>query len=98
MKKISIIVLIISVILFLLGVFFACNKHFKYILPKEYKKEIEILLEQEIPKATQEIDGLYEKIENEKDPFDKVGLIEMGVDIIFFDFFSFNAFCIPCRC
>ena len=87
MKKSLIITSIISIVLFVITLFVAYDKHFRYILPKEYKKEIEILLEQEIPKATQEIDGLYEKIENEKDPFDKVGLIEMGVDIVFFDFY-----------
>lgn len=78
---------LILIILFALGVFFAYDKHFKYILPDECKKEIATLLEQEIPKSTQEIDGLCEKIENEKDPFDKVGLIEMGSDIVFYDFY-----------
>ena len=79
MKKLSIIVLIISIILFSLSVFFAYDKHFKYILPKEYKKEIELLLEQEISKATQEIDGLYKEIENEKDTLSKKILIETGI-------------------
>ncbi|MBR5303243.1 MAG: hypothetical protein IKU37_00260 [Candidatus Gastranaerophilales bacterium] len=88
MKKISIIVLIISIILFSLGVFFAYDKHFKYILPKEYKKEIELLLEQETPKATQEIDGLYKEIENEKDPYDKEILIETGINTILFNLYN----------
>jgi len=79
---------LILIILFILGAFFAYDKHFKYILPDECKKEIVTLLEQEIPKSTQEIDGLCEKIENEKDPFDKVGLIEMGSDEIVFCLFN----------
>ena len=88
MKKLSIIVLIISIILFSLSVFFAYDKHFKYILPKEYKKEIELLLEQEISKATQEIDGLYKEIENEKDTLSKKILIETGINTILFNLYN----------
>lgn len=85
MKKF--IVLFLAIILFLLGSYFAYDKHFRYLLPKEYKNEINALLEKEIPKVTQELDELPGRIEREKDPFDKEGLIEMGVDIVFFDFY-----------
>ena len=87
MKKLTIIFLITLIVLFSISVFFAYDKHFKYILPKEYKKEIEIILEQEISITTQKIDKLYKEIENEKDPLDKKLLIEYGVDGVFFDFY-----------
>jgi len=88
MKK----VLILSLILILVVAFFSYDKHFKYLLPKEYKNEINILLEKEIPKSIKEIDELFEKIDNEKDPFDKQGLIEMGTDeIVFYLFIKIKA-------
>ena len=86
MKKF--IVLFLAIVLFLLGSYFAYDKHFRYLLPKEYKNEINALLEKEIPKVTQELDELPGRIEIEKDPFDKEILIDMGVNIILFDFYS----------
>jgi len=77
---------LILIILFILGAFFAYDKHFKYILPDECKKEIATLLEQEIPKSTQEIDGLCEKIENEKDLSSKE-IIESSIDTIKFNLY-----------
>ena len=89
MKKI---IVFFVLILFIFTMFLAYDKHFKYVLPKEYKKEIEVLLEREIPKSKAKIDGLYFEIENEKDPFDKEGLIEMGSDeIVFYLFVEIKA-------
>ena len=60
------IVFVILTLLLLVGAFFAYDKHFKYYLGKEYKNEINLLLEKEIPKSIKEMDGLLEEIENEK--------------------------------
>ena len=60
------IVFVILTLLLLVGAFFAYDKHFKYYLCKEYKNEINLLLEKEIPKSIKEMDGLLEEIENEK--------------------------------
>lgn len=84
MKKIIVVILIL---LFSLSVFISYDKHFKYYLGKEYKNEITLLLENEIPKSMKEVDGLFKKIENEKDVYDKQLMIEMGCDEIVFDLF-----------
>ena len=85
MKKIIVVILIL---LFSLGVFISYDKHFKYYLGKEYKNEITLLLENEIPKSMKEVDGLFKKIENEKDSLDKKNLADLGINTILFDFYS----------
>ncbi len=85
MKKIIVVILIL---LFSLGVFVSYDKHFKYYLGKEYKNEITLLLENEIPKSMKEVDGLFKKIENEKDSLDKKNLADLGINTILFDFYS----------
>jgi len=75
------------ILLLLIGAFFAYSKHFKYYLGNKYKKEITLLLENEIPKSTKEIDGLFEEIEKEKNVYDKQTMIEMGCDEIVFNLF-----------
>ena len=54
----------------------------------EYKNEITLLLENEIPKSMKEVDGLFKKIENEKDSLDKKNLADLGINTILFDFYS----------
>ena len=85
MKKIIVVILIL---LFSLSVFISYDKHFKYYLGKEYKNEITLLLENEIPKSMKEVDGLFKKIENEKDSLDKKNLADLGINTILFDFYS----------
>lgn len=85
MKKIIVVILIL---LFSLGVFVSYDKHFKYYLGKEYKNEITLLLENEIPKSMKEVDGLFKKIENEKDSLDKKNLADLGINTILFYFYS----------
>jgi len=84
MKKYLLILFII-----IISIFFTIKyiEHSKYYLGKEYRNEINALLETEILKTMHELDGLLEEIEKEKDPYDKIGLIEMGVDIVFFNFY-----------
>ena len=82
------IVFVILTLLLLVGAFFAYDKHFKYYLGKEYKNEINLLLEKEIPKSIKEMDGLLEEIENEKDPLEKQTIIDLGMNTILFNFYS----------
>ena len=86
MKKIIIFIILIS--LLAICIFFAYNKHFKYYLGKEYKNEINLLLEKEIPKSIKKIDKLLIEIENEKEPLKKETLIDSGMNTILFDFYS----------
>ena len=54
---------------------------------KEYKEEITQIINFQIPLAKKEIDNIFNEVENEKDPYEKILKIEYSIDGIFFDFY-----------
>lgn len=68
--------------------FFYYTKTAKYYLSTEYQKEINQYIEKQIPICTKAIENLPKEIEAQKDPIDRQTIVDWGIDIILFDFYS----------
>lgn len=54
---------------------------------KQYKNEIEQIIKTQIPISKKNINDVFKKVELEKDEFEKVLIIEYGMDGALFDFY-----------
>jgi len=84
MKKYLLILFII-----IISIFFTIKyiEHSKYYLGKEYRNEVNALIDEELPKCRKQIDNIFIEAENEKDLTKKQEFIETSIDDVEFKFY-----------
>ncbi len=83
MKKVLMTILFI----FLCLPVFAQYKSIPKELSAQYKKEIEQLIKTQVPIAKKNIDNVFREVEEEKDEYMKINIIEYGIESEIFYFY-----------
>ena len=80
------------ILIIILSLLFCMQSFAEYIpIPKEqskqYKKEIEQLIKTQVPIAKKNIDNVFREVEEEKDEYMKINIIEYGIESEIFYFY-----------
>ena len=79
------------ILIIILSLLFCMQSFAEYIpIPKEqskqYKKEIEQVIKTQVPIAKKNIDNVFREVEEEKDEYMKINIIEYGIESEIFYF------------
>ena len=83
---------LLNILLIVISIFLTSQVFAQYYLipankTEEYRSEINREIEKQYPKIIKQIDNVENEIINEKDPFEKERILDMGIDGILFDFY-----------